>query len=463
MHGRLFLERVLWKSSLWIDGKPAGSRESLNTPHQYELDNMLNPGKHVLVLRIDNSKQYDMTHRDMAHAYTNETQIMWNGVVGAMYLQAIPDASIELLQVFPQVKKHTARTVLKLENRDSRPVKARLQLRVFKGGELVKHQDTKLDLLPGQSRHVVQVPLGANVALWDEFNPNVYTLKAVFSVVGQDEARSEAQVDFGLRELRTEKEQLFLNNRRVFLRGTLECSIFPLTGHPPTGKEGWLNVFLAARSYGLNHLRFHSWCPPEAAFEVADSLGFYLQAELPLWVTNFGEDTATVRFIREEAERMIAAYGNHPSFCFFSLGNELQGDFDLLKSILLELKERDPRHLYTTTTFTFQKGHGDWPEPQDDFFVTQWTHKGWVRGQGIFNNRYPDFQTDYSAAIDSTPVPIITHEIGQYSVYPRLDEIEKYTGVLEPLNFMAVRNERKRKDLMDYAHDFTLARGKLGV
>src|SRR3546814_4901133 len=95
MHGRLFLERVLWKSSLWIDGKPAGSRESLNTPHQYELDNMLNPGKHVLVLRIDNSKQYDMTHRDMAHAYTNETQIMWNGVVGAMYLQAIPDASID--------------------------------------------------------------------------------------------------------------------------------------------------------------------------------------------------------------------------------------------------------------------------------------------------------------------------------------------------------------------------------
>src|SRR3546814_1158907 len=164
-----------------------------------------------------------------------------------------------------------------------------------------------------------------------------------------------------------------------------------------------------------------------------------------------------------EAERMIAAYGNHPSFCFFSLGNELQGDFDLLKSILLELKERDPRHLYTTTTFTFQKGHGDWPEPQDDFFVTQWTHKGVVRGQGIFNNRYPDFQTDYSAAIDSTPVPIITHEIGQYSVYPRLDEIEKYTGVLEPLNFMAVRNDLKRKELLDYADDFTLASGKLAV
>src|SRR3546814_11852699 len=109
MHGRLFLERVLWKSSLWIDGKPAGSRESLNTPHQYELDNMLNPGKHVLVLSIDNSKQYDMTHRDMAHADTNETQIMWNGVVGAMYLQAIPDASIALLQVFSSEERRVGK------------------------------------------------------------------------------------------------------------------------------------------------------------------------------------------------------------------------------------------------------------------------------------------------------------------------------------------------------------------
>lgn len=28
----------------------------------------------------------------------------------------------------------------------------------------------------------------------------------------------------------------------------------------------------------MNYLRFHSYCPPDAAFRVADKMGFYLQA-----------------------------------------------------------------------------------------------------------------------------------------------------------------------------------------
>ncbi|TCS85834.1 glycosyl hydrolase family 2 [Anseongella ginsenosidimutans] len=472
----LFLERALWKTTLWIDGKEAGSRESLNTPHEYDLGKLLSPGRHVLVLRIDNSKQYDISYKNMAHAYTNETQIMWNGVIGDMYLAAVPDAAISSVQVFPDVEARTATAVLKLESRFAEAVKSSLRLTVFSGERIIQQRKIALNLSPGQSTHRTTLLLGPDAELWDEFNPHLYTLRAELGATAPGSrpdhpGRAEhpaaeiakAAATFGLREFHTDKEQLFLNGRRLFLRGTLECSIFPLTGYPPAGKKGWEKVFTAARSYGLNHLRFHSWCPPEAAFEVADSMGFYLQAELPLWAKDFGEDTATVRFIREEAERMIAAYGNHPSFCFWSLGNELQGDFDLMESLLVELKERDPRRLYTTTTFTFQGGHGDWPETQDDFFVTQWTKKGWVRGQGIFNTRYPDFNTDYSVAIEGISVPVITHEIGQYSVYPNLDEIKKYTGVLEPLNFIAVRNDLRRKGLLKYADEFTLASGKLSV
>lgn len=113
----------------------------------------------------------------------------------------------------------------------------------------------------------------------------------------------------------------------MFLRGTLECCIFPLTGYPPTTKEGWSKVFRSAKEWGLNHLRFHSWCPPKAAFEVADSLGFYLQVELPLWSLNVGENPAMNQFLYDEAKRILSEYGNHPSFCFLSLGNELQPDF----------------------------------------------------------------------------------------------------------------------------------------
>lgn len=457
---RLFLERALWKTTVWIDGTEVGSRESLNTAHEYAIGTRLSPGKHVLVIRIDNTKQYDISYRNMAHAYTNETQIMWNGVIGDLYLEAVPGASIQSVQVFPNLEKHLVSAELNLQNETSKTTRTRLELTVRSGKEVVRKETRSIRLAPGTSVQRVDLPLGPDAVPWDEFNPHLYTLHAKLSA-GDDQ--HEKELKFGLRELRTKGEQLLLNGRRLFLRGTLECNIFPLSGHPPMEKAGWEKVFTAARDYGLNHLRFHSWSPPKAAFEVADSMGFYLQAELPLWVLNFGEDSATVRFIREEAERMMAAYGNHPSFCFWSLGNELQGDYELIRSILVDLKKKDPRHLYTSTTFTFQDGHGAWPEEQDEFFVTQRTKKGWVRGQGIFNNQYPDFQTDYSAAIDSIPVPIITHEIGQYSVYPRLDEIQKYTGVLEPRNFIAVQNDLRRKGLLKYARDYTLASGKLAV
>jgi len=228
----------------------------------------------------------------------------------------------------------------------------------------------------------------------------------------------------------------------------LECSIFPLTGHPPLDEAGWKKVFGAAREYGLNHLRFHSWCPPEAAFAAADKMGMYLQVELPNWSLTFGKDQSMVNFINEEADNIIREYGNHPSFVLWSMGNELEGDFDLLTDLVTRLKNKDPRHLYTTTTYSFQKGHGLQPETVDDFYITQNTEKGWVRGQGVFDQLSPDFKTDYTNSIDHITIPMVSHEIGQYSVFPDMKEIEKYKGVLTPVNFIAVKNDLEKKGLL---------------
>lgn len=266
-----------------------------------------------------------------------------------------------------------------------------------------------------------------------------------------------------MRDIRHEGNKLVLNDKPIFLRGTLECCIFPLTGTPPTDEASWEKLYASAREYGMNHLRFHSWCPPEAAFNVADEMGFYVQVELPVWSVTLGKDSATVEFLRAEAKRISKKYGNHPSFCFWSIGNELQYDFNILASMLGEMKAADDRHLYTTTSFTFEKGHGDWPENQDDFFVTQWTKKGWVRGQGVFNQELPSFDKDFRASIDGMEVPLVTHEVGQYSVYPDLTEIPKYTGTLMPLNFMAVKEDLEKKGLIDKAPQYLQASGKLAA
>ncbi|RPD42077.1 glycoside hydrolase family 2 [Chitinophaga barathri] len=452
---QLTLERVLWNTRVWVDGVECGADESLIAPHRFSATTVFTPGKHKLVIRVDNRKRYDMSVRDMAHAYTDGTQIIWNGMIGKMQLQAKDKIHILQTQVYPDISHRSALVRVKVQNENGATAKG--QITIQAGG---KTQMLNAELPAGVSSHELTLQLGAEMKTWDEFHPYLYTLKTTLAAGA---AKDAASTTFGMREVTNKNALLQVNGKRIFLRGTLECNIFPLTGHPPMDRKGWLKVFSSAKAYGLNHLRFHSWCPPSAAFEVADSVGFYLQVELPFWNKNAGKDTAMNTWLESEAARISQEYGNHPSFCFWSMGNELEGNFQWLEDMVASLKKSDPRHLYTTTTFTFQRDHGKWPEPGDEFFITQYTRKGWVRGQGIFNTIPPSFATDYTKETDSLTVPLITHEIGQYSVFPNMEEIKKYTGVLDPLNFKAIRKDMERKGLLSLAPQYLQASGKFAA
>lgn len=459
----LFLGRVIWNTQVWVDGRAAGSAESLSVPQRFNLSTLLTPGKHLIVMRIDNTKQYDISHMNFAHAYTDGTQIIWNGVIGKIGLIANNKVKINNIETYPDVKNSSVTLSVAFQNDLNHPVHKIVRVKISANNKrLVYDQKVALTISPGEYKRDIKINLGKAALLWDEFNPNVYQVTAEISG-GKPGIQDKLTTAFGMREITHDHDILRVNGRQIYLRGTLECDIFPLTGHPPMDKNGWIKVFSTAKEYGLNHIRFHSWCPPEPAFEVADSLGFYLQIELPLWSKVAGNEAKTNKFIEDEALRISKEYGNHPSFCLWSMGNELEGDFNWLKKLMLSLKVRDQRHLYTTTTMSFQKDRGVWPEPGDDFFITQYTKKGWVRGQGIFNTYPPNFSTDYTKAITGMPVPMITHEMGQYSVYPNMDEIKKYTGVLDPLNFKAIRHDLQKKDMLNMAHDFTLASGKFSA
>lgn len=458
----LHLERVLWDTQVWIDGqKVEGHEESLTTPHEYNLTPYLKSGcKHLITVRVDNRKRYDISVKELAHAYTEDTQVKWNGILGDMYIEAVDKIRIDNVQIYPDATSGKVRAVVALANTLDKAEELSLTVDVKGKSDGKKYVSDKKNVTvkPGMSEIEVEYSLGDDAPLWNEFNPYLYTAKVEVKGKNTNSGKTET---FGMRHLVNEGNKLMLNGNPMFLRGTLECCIFPLTGNPPTDEESWRKLYSSAREYGMNHLRFHSWCPPEAAFNVADEMGFYIQIELPVWSVTLGKDRPTIDFLRAEAKRISKEYGNHPSFCFWALGNELQYDFNVMGNMLREMKETDSRHLYTTTSFTFEKGHGVWPEPNDDFFVTQWTNKGWVRGQGVFNEQQPSFDKDFRSAIEGMNVPLVTHEVGQYSVYPDINEISKYTGTLIPLNFMAVKADLEKKGLINKAHDYLMASGKL--
>ncbi len=462
---RLRLERVLWKSCLSIDGISVGEcQESLTTPHEFIIPNGLTPGSHTLTLNIDNCKQYDISTNNLAHAYTDDTQIMWNGVLGDMTLSVIPEIEITNIQVYPDMKTSSVLIKAMINNSSRRHQSIDLDWQID-GVSDINSLKGKRKFSLSSGENLVEFKVEDNAfakSLWSEFNPQLLTLKLTIpKFVG-----SSKEVRFGMREFASKDKKLTINGMPVFLRGTLECCVFPLTGTPPTQEEGWKKIFETAKSWGLNHLRFHSWCTPEAAFNVADSMGFYLQVECPLWSIdilpgNEGTNGEMKRFILDEYDRIVKNYGNHPSFCMMTVGNELQKDFDWLNEMTEHMHQTDPRHLYAVSSFTFEKGHGGHAEKNDDFIVTQWTDDGWVRGQGVFDKEPPSFNKNYASATDNLTVPLVEHEIGQYAVYPDLSEIDNYTGVLDPINFKAVKADLDKKGKLDRAEEYLHASGKL--
>lgn len=453
-HAVLHLERVHWHSRVWINGQPAGQGDSLGCPHEFDLG-PLPPGKHELTLRIDN-RTLDVNPGPLSHSITDHTQGNWNGVVGRIELRPAPAHHVTLLRVEPSFSNKSVR--LKVETNAATPGKISARVRYL--GPLRDFFETPAvvaDLADGSTE--ILVPLGREPRPWNEFTPHLYQAEVVLETPAGTVTRAAT---FGFRDTGVKNGRLAINGQPLYLRGTLECCIFPLTGHPPTDVDSWRRIIRICKAYGLNHIRFHSWCPPEAAFTAADELGFYYQVEASSW-PNQGAELGSGRpldaWIEAETGRMIRAFGNHPSFLLATSGNEPAGPNHAkwLQQYVARWKKADSRRFWTTAAnWTVMPG-SDFHNPGEPRI------QAWGQGLGsVINAQPPRTDFDWSDYLAKDPgVPVVSHEIGQWCVYPNFDEIGKYTGWLKPKNFEIFRETARRNGLLEQATDFLAASGKL--
>lgn len=450
------IERAHWESTLWVDDKKVGSRNTLGTAHTYSIEELLTPGEHLLTIRMDNRVK-DINVGLDAHSISDNTQSNWNGLVGEISLIATPKVFVGIVSIVPNVTGKKATVNMSIENKTGSPQEANLRLKakgltqsVSDVGEMIE----TVYLKTGINKFSFEYDMGDMPALWDEFNPNTYELELLLdSSVGQH----LRNIAFGMREFKAEDSRFVINGRPVFLRGTLECSIFPLTGYPPVDSESWKAIFSVIKSHGLNHIRFHSWCPPEAAFIAADEMGVYLQIEASGWAT-IGDGTPTDKWFYEEGEAILEAYGNHPSFVMMAYGNEPSGENH--KEYLIEYVNHF-KALDSTKVYTSAAG---WPfiDNADYFNTLNPRIQQWNQGlKSVINAAPPQTVFDYQQIVDNTPMPVVSHEIGQWCVYPNFREIPKYTGVLKPKNFEIFKETLEENHMGNLADSLLLASGKL--
>lgn len=423
----LYLERVMWQSEVWLDGERIDTQDGLGTPHTHRLGR-LSAGPHTLAVRVNNDMIYNIG--DKGHSYGEYTQIIWNGMIGRIKLR--PVSPFGQIRLWPDGKAGRLRITADVAPDAG---KVRYRLTETASGRRVPFRVESSD------RSGATLQLLEPARTWDEFTPFLYTLEM------EADGRSERRT-FGFRTLEGRDAKIRINDRPVFLRGNLDCVHFPLTGYPSCDQAEWERIFSIYKAHGLNHVRFHSWCPPEAAFAAADKLGIYIQAEV-LWIDwwmsvinperpemttrglpkGLGHNPSADAFVPAEMRRMLDAYGNHPSFTMLCVGNELgNSDFGVMQRWIDSLEREDPRRLYAVST-------ARQVTPVDQYMVTH-HYPGAGNTYGLSGEGTMD---DWESTYSKTAIPTIAHELGQYPVYPLWSEIDKYTGVLEARNLEELR------------------------
>ena len=425
----LCLERPHIETTVYVNGQEVGHQMSLSVPHRYDVTNYLSFGKeNEIVIRVYNGIENVCVGQD-SHSVTDQTQGNWNGIAGRIELQTSP---------------------------------------IIWRKRVVTHlQDKTADIMVNEQTYHLTVD---DAEPWDEFHPRLYTRTVRYQGI-------DVPVTFGFRNISIDGRQFYLNGRQLFLRGTVENCCFPLTGYPPTDEAEWLRIFRKCKEYGLNHVRFHSYCPPEAAFAAADRVGIYLQPEGPSW-PNHGvrlrRGMAIDQYLLEESKRIVDEYGHHPSFVMMAAGNEPAGDWvAYCNDWVRQMHEYDSTKVYCGASVG-----GGWAwDSGSEYHV-----KGGARGLDEWNRRAPSSDDDYYSGIEyprnykPTPSPspregsldrlanmspIVCHEKGQWCAFPDFKEIPQYTGVYKARNFEIFRDLLRDNGMGEMGEKFLMASGRL--
>lgn len=435
----LFLERPHIETTVTVNGRVVGHQMSLNTPHVYDVTDCLQYGRdNALTITVYNGIENVCVGQD-SHSVTDQTQGNWNGIVGRMELRCTGRQPVGRVAVFPDIHQQVARVVVP-------QAKGKLAFELDGSPVAATRQD--------DSTYVVPM---AGAQLWSEFTPRVYRL----AVSTRDDT---VRTTFGMREITVRGMQVYLNGEPIWIRGTVGNCDFPLTGFPPTDVESWKALFTKCKQYGLNAMRFHSYCPPEAAFIAADEVGYYLQPEGPSWPNHgvkMNRGMYIDTYLMDETKRMAAAYGNHPSFVMMSAGNEPAGDWVTWGDRWVDYwKRTDARRIYAS----FNVG-GGWAWDGG----SQYHAKAGARGLD-WDRRAPQSTDDYYEQLlhprnykgkEPNNSPIIAHEQGQWCAFPDLNERSQYTGVYKAYNFDIFADLLRDHGMERMASRFLHSSGKL--
>ncbi|MBP5360292.1 MAG: DUF4981 domain-containing protein [Bacteroidaceae bacterium] len=162
-----------------------------------------------------------------------------------------------------------------------------------------------------------------NPLLWSAEMPHLYTVRVV-----QRDAQGKDMMAFstkhGIRKVEISGSLMYVNNKRVFLKGVNRHDTDPVGGRTVSIESMLKDVFLMKQN-NINTLRTSHYPNDVAMYSMCDYYGIYVCGEADLEDhanQSISSMSSWIPAFVDRVERLVRIYRNYPSVIFWSLGNE---------------------------------------------------------------------------------------------------------------------------------------------
>ena len=307
--GRVFIYfgAVNYRADVYLNGRKLGMHVGGFTPFNFEIpDSILQAKNNLLVVKVDNK-------RGKEEVPTVNTD-WWNygGITRSVDVVEVPGTFIQDFSI--HLKKPAAGEAPPTENAD---VEGWVRLNGQSPGSIVidipelKVKKT-FPATDSISHFSFQLP---TVQLWSPEHPKLYRV-----VISSGSDRLEDKI--GFRTVEAFGKKVLLNGKPIFMRGIAVHEEIPGQMRRAYSKKDAAQLFGWAKELGCNMVRLAHYPHDESMTRMADSLGFLVWSEIPVyWTIDFGNEEVYQK-AKQQLTEMITRDHNRAAIIIWSVGNE---------------------------------------------------------------------------------------------------------------------------------------------
>ncbi|MES2447403.1 MAG: glycoside hydrolase family 2 TIM barrel-domain containing protein [Bacteroidota bacterium] len=366
----IVFEGSMTDTEVKINGKLAGSiHEGSFYVFKYDISKLLKSGENLLEVKVAKHS----ANQSVNEAERKADYWIFGGIYRPVYLEALPKAHIERVQINAQADGLFEVNVLATNGAD----KVGIQLYDANGNAFGEKIETAIKKQIRLQREF------ENPKLWSTEFPNLYTAK--FTLYKGEQALHEISKKVGFRTIEVkERDGVYINGVKMKFKGVNRHSFYPKSGRT-TGKAISIADVKLMKEMNMNAVRMAHYPPDGHFLDVCDSLGLFVMDELAGWHGNYDTKTGT-KLLAE----MMENDENHPSIVFWANGNEgghnreldhLFAEQDIQKRPLIH-----PWEVFggfeTTHYRDYNYGIGNYDHGHNILMPTEFLHGMWDGGHG---------------------------------------------------------------------------------